>query len=377
MQQVAILGANGFIGARAVELFYLSNLCRVIPVVRSVSGLANIARFDLDWRLADALDQTRLSDAFKKCDAVVHCVAGDEKIIGGSINPVYMAAQAAGVRRLIYLSTASVHGQAPIPGTDETSPLSDKQPLPYNNAKVRAETQLSNLRARGEVEVVTLRPGIVTGPRSKRWAAGLADDLLSGKAYLIDNGAGICNSIYVDNLVHGIYLCLEGETKSVDQQAFILGDLEEVTWLDLYTRLAEALDIDANDIPRVTIPEFKSSLKDVIEDIRCSQTAQTILPAIPSKLKRMIKAAIKEATSSESTRPSAFASRQRPAPEVTLEMALLQSCRYKLPCTKAAKLLGYVPPVTFDQAMRRSIGWLSFADYPVKISCPSSTTNPQ
>jgi len=46
-------------------------------------------------------------------------------------------------------------------------------------------------------------------------------------------------------------------------------------------------------------------------------------------------------------------------------MALLQRCRWKLPSTKAARVLGYRPSVAFDEACRRSIGWLEFAGYPV------------
>ena len=108
----------------------------------------------------------RWSDALAGCDVLVHCVAGDAKTIVGAAGPAYAAAQRAGVRRLVYLSSGSVHGQAPAAGTDETTPLRDDQPIAYNNAKVRAERQLQKLRATGDVELVILRPGIVTGPRS-------------------------------------------------------------------------------------------------------------------------------------------------------------------------------------------------------------------
>ncbi len=53
------------------------------------------------------------------------------------------------------------------------------------------------------------------------------------------------------------------------------------------------------------------------------------------------------------------------APVVSLEMALLQSCAYKLPHDKARELLGYQPLYSFSEGMQRSIGWLSFVGYPV------------
>ena len=83
--------------------------------------------------------------------------------------------------------------------------------------KVRAEWKLRKLRQQGNVELVILRPGIVFGPRSQ-WTAGFADDLLKNEAYLVDGGHGICNSIYVDNLVHAIHLALTADSK-IDGEA--------------------------------------------------------------------------------------------------------------------------------------------------------------
>jgi hypothetical protein len=54
-----------------------------------------------------------------------------------------------------------------------------------------------------------------------------------------------------------------------------------------------------------------------------------------------------------------------PRPTPTLEMALLHQCQYKLPYTKAKKILGYEPIISFSEACRRSICWLAFANYPV------------
>ena len=190
MIKVAVVGANGFIGTRIVEMFTLNCFAEVRPVVQNYSSLARASRFNLDSRVADAFDQKALEAAFQGCDVVVHAVAGDIKTVLGTLRPVYGAAQKAGVHRLVYLSSASVHGQAPQPGTDEDSVLSDRQVLPYNNAKVRAERALSQLRSQGDVEIVILRPGIVFGPRSS-WVSNFADHLLSGNAALLNRGQGI------------------------------------------------------------------------------------------------------------------------------------------------------------------------------------------
>ena len=93
MLKLGVLGANGFIGSRLVETFHLEGLADVRPIVRNVSGVSRLARFDLDYHVGNALDRSSLRTAFKGCDVVVHAVAGDRKTILRSVERVYRAAQ--------------------------------------------------------------------------------------------------------------------------------------------------------------------------------------------------------------------------------------------------------------------------------------------
>lgn len=357
--KVGVLGANGFIGSRVVEMFHLGGLADVRPIVRSVPSLARASRFALDTRIADAFDRAALRKALEGCDAVIHAIAGDRRTILGTLKPVYDAARTAGVRRLIYLSSASVHGQAPPAGTHEESPLSDRQAFAYNNSKVRAEWMLRRLRSSGPVEVVRLRPGIVYGPRSQ-WTGGLADELLAGAACLIEGGEGICNGTYVDNLVHAIYLATKAA--GADGQAFLIGDLETITWRDFYRPIAEALGMDLTQVRRVTSRGLEPGDPEAGQLVRI-RGALSLLPGSVGSALRAIHAAWQAQRSSSSpwTRPVP------PELPVTMEKALLHQCRFKLPSTKAAKTLGYAPPVSFDEACRRSVGWLAFCGYPVVV----------
>ena len=364
MLKVAILGANGFIGSRTVEMLHLGGLAEVRPIVRNLSSLARLSRFELDGRVANACDRASLKAAFEGCDVIVHAVAGDRKTILGSLAPTYEAAQANGVKRLVYLSTASVHGQSPLPGTDENSPLSDRQPLAYNNSKVQAERQLLKLRQQGSVELVMLRPGIVFGPRSY-WTTSLADNLITGKAYLLNQGQGICNSIYVDNLVHAIYLALT--CSGADQQSFLVGDKERITWADFYRPIVEALGFELSQVPFITyqgeVPAPDFNFKEQIEAVLASKPSLAFLSLFPNRLRLAARAALEALFKAPRPSPDEFS---KPSPPVaTLEMSLLQGCQYQFPQTKAQKLLGYEPIVSFPEGCRRSIAWLAFAGYPI------------
>jgi nucleoside-diphosphate-sugar epimerase len=362
--KLAIIGANGFIGSRAVELFHLGGLAEVRPIVRSVNSLARLSRFDLDCRIADARDQPALCAALEGCDAVIHAVSGDPATILGSLAPVYLAAQQAGVERFIYLSSGSVHGQAPSPGTDESTPLDDRQPVVYNNAKVGAERRLLALRKTGAVELVILRPGIVVGPRSY-WISSFASSLLSGAAYLVNQGQGICNSIYVDNLIQAIYLA--ARVPLADGHAFLVGDTESISWADLYTPIADALGFDLRQVPNVEYVKPPRSRNNLIHGIWISDAASSMRTHVPKRLRRAFRAALIQETPPPSPWVDAAQSPARHSiPQATLEMALLYRCAYKLPHTKAKQMLGYEPTVPFVEACRRTIGWLEFSGYAVK-----------
>lgn len=365
MIKLGIIGANGFIGTRAVEAFHLGKFCRVIPVVRQFQSLARLSRFSLDWRIADATDEASLAAALTECDAVLCATVGNTDHIVGSAAAIYHAACRSGVKRLIYLSSAAVHGQCPALGSDETSPLSTSQPLEYNNAKVRAEARLQRLREKGDCEIVILRPGIVYGPRS-RWTAGIADQILTGTACLVEDGKGICNSIYVDNLLEAIKLALTAS--NVDRQCFLVGDRETVTWQDLYAPIAQAMGRQSSDIPRWHGPiDRQLTAFDVGAKARAAAPVQAILPLFPDRLKRSAKAALQTFFSEPEYSPW-MPPQKQVFVKPDLETFTLQQCRYKLPFDKAERILGYNPKIAFEEGCRRSIAWLKFAGYPVVTS---------
>jgi len=359
--RIAILGASGFVGSRLLEIFHLGELAELRPVVRSYSSLARLARFNLDWCVADGRDPEALKAAFAGCDAVVNLIAADPAIIVQNAAASYQAAQAAGVKRMVFMSSASVHGQAPVPGTDESSTLHTHHRFAYNNAKVRAERALAALRSKGNVELSILRPGIVYGPRS-RWVSDIADQLLSGTAYLINDGQGICNSIYVDNLIEAIRLALS--VPQADRQVFLVGDRERVTWRDFYQHLAVGLGRDLSCVQRLDPPLFETGLSESLNGLRVSKPVQALLPLVPSSLKQAVKGAIKGVN--ESPLPSPWSFLVKPGPQVTEEFSALHQCSVQLPSTKAETILGYQPILSFAEGMRRSLGWLRFAGYPVQ-----------
>jgi 2-alkyl-3-oxoalkanoate reductase len=358
--KVAVLGASGFVGGHVLRRLREAG-DEVRAVVRNRHSLPD----DPDRRCADACDVYALRDAITGCDYVVDAVLGTNDVIVGSLAPIYTAAEAVGIRRIVYISSGSVHGQLPAAGTDERSPLSVRHAFSYNNAKVRAERKLRTLRSRGTVEVVMLRPTIVFGPGS-RWVYDFADGLRDGTAYVVDGARGICNSIYVDNLAHAVRLALTAD--GVDGEAFLVGDAETVLWRDLYRPIAEAFGADFDAVPSFSPPIPKPTFKQLyVDPVRTSETAQTILTQLPRGLKNSLKLPVRlvarvvrrgAGSASASASSASSASIAPPGPSVSPEMAALHRCQWRLPNDKAARMLGYAAPVSFADGCRRSVEWL-------------------
>lgn len=357
--KIAILGANGFVGTRMVELW--RDRYDLRPVVRSFASLARLSRFDLDCAVADARNEEALKRALEGCDIVVHAVAGNADVVAGTAAPAYRAADALGVRRLVYISSASVHGQDPAPGTDELSPLSDNQWSWYNNAKVHAERHLLDARSKGKTETVILRPGIVWGPRS-RWVTDFVEALEKGRACVVDGARGVLNSIFVDNLIRAVELA--ATAGGVDRRAYIVQDSESVCWRDLYEPLCQAAGYSWSDVHDVSpYQPGPRRLVDRLERFRGSKTIQKVLPAVPRRVKRVGKAALYALP--EPVTPNQFALPSSQPPGVPEEMSRLYACQWRLPDDRARESFAYDSPVTFNEGLRLTIDWMNWAGYPV------------
>ncbi len=392
--RVSVLGANGFVGTRIVERWLgalgtgsarQATSYIPVPIVRSFPSLARLSRFDLECRIADGRDEEAMRKAFAGSEVVVHCVAGNADVVAGTSAPAYRAADAVGVRRMVYLSSASVHGQNPASGTDESTPLSAKQWSWYNNAKVHAERRLLAARGKGKTEVVILRPGIVWGPRS-RWVTDFVEATMKGEAYVVNGGTAILNSIFVDNLIQSVELAMD--VSGADREAFIVQDqpdfggsslevgteqsqskahgptVKAVCWRNLFAPLCLAVGGRWEGVGTLPPPEVaRPTTMDRIEGVRLSKAAQKTLPLVPSKLKRTGKAILRAWPSPVEV--STFALPIRRPPSVTEEMSRLQTCGWRLPDVKAREHLGYEPGTTFRDGLEITLDWLCAAGYPI------------
>jgi nucleoside-diphosphate-sugar epimerase len=352
--KIAVLGGSGFVGTRLLEKWLLNGSYQPHLVVSGPRSLARVARFPLpSWEQADIFDPHNLADAIRGCDAMVHAIVGNPQQITAAAAAAVEACRIAGVPRLVYLSSASVHGQSPPSGTNDHSRLRDDQPISYNNAKVRAERAL--LQKTTEVEVCILRPGIVYGPRCQ-WFSSLPNALSTRQAFLVDGGYGICNHIYVDNLIQAIELGITHP--GAPNGAFYVADDIALTWRDFYRPIAKALDFDIDDfVELAAAPLPKKSLSDKILWLKRLRITQEVLPRLSPRLKSAVKAGLKQYATPPFS--GGFALPGRATPIADWEISQLHTCTTRLPMDRAQEELGYKPSICADEGLERSARWLA------------------
>lgn len=246
MNRILLTGATGFVG-RAI-LARLSDDTRY--VVRSAFRGANqLNSSDESVEIGSIDSDTDWSLALSGVDFVIHAAArvhvmnsSDQEIEDyrsvnrdGTLKLAKQAA-AAGVRRLVFLSSAKVNGEMTRPGQSFSSTDTAMPADPYAVSKFEAETGLGRIAAETGLEVVIVRPPLVYGP-------GVGANFLK-LIRLVDSGmplpfGSIDNKrslVAVKNLADLVVHCLAAEKAS--GQTFLAGDGEDLSTPDLVRRIA-------------------------------------------------------------------------------------------------------------------------------------------
>jgi hypothetical protein len=200
----------------------------------------------------------------------------------------------------------------------------------------------------------------------------VGDQLWRGTAVLSNNGEGIANLVYVDNLVRMILVV--ATAPNGPSGFFNVADRETVSWSEYYRALAGRLGYGPTAVRLSPERKLRLSVGLVVE--WCSQQRPIIKTAknLPKLLMDIIKSILQKRTL---TKPTPYAHMGgRPAGRLYLSRKTweLQNTVRKLPADKIFRDYGKIDLVPFDQAVATTATWLRFAGFaplPV-LSMPAS-----
>ncbi len=198
---VLVTGGTGFIGARLVETL-VEQGAEVRVAVRNDRHAARVARFAVEQVVAD-LRAHELDDVVEGHE-IVFSLAYDFRRSGAANVALHRnladACARRGVRRFVHLSSIAVYDDWPSAKLDERS-ASDAPGSQYKMAKRAMEVDLVRRASAGTLPAAILQPTIVYGPFSAFWTDRFVARLLAGTIELPRNGLGLCNGVYVDDVV--------------------------------------------------------------------------------------------------------------------------------------------------------------------------------
>ena len=252
--RVCITGARGFVG-KALERRLGELGTGVLPVNREPIGVGEVA-FD------ELIGPSGKSSVLQTCSAVVHLAARVHVMNEESSDPLAefrrfnvdgtlrLARQAAeaGVRRFVFVSSIKVNGEHSQPGQPFTADEIPAPGDPYGVSKCEAEAGLRALSQETGMEVVIIRPPLVYGPGVKANFLAMMRWLQRGVPLPLGGVTANRRSlVFLDNLVDLIVTCIDHPAAA--KQAFLVSDDEDLSTAALLRRMAVALGRPARLIP--------------------------------------------------------------------------------------------------------------------------------
>ncbi|MBI1846932.1 MAG: NAD(P)-dependent oxidoreductase [Candidatus Rokubacteria bacterium] len=230
-----VTGAAGLVGSRVVRRLSAEGV-KVRAMARRPIDLGDAVTICL----GDVRDAAAVAEAVRGASLIVHCAAvlrsatRDEAMavnLAGT-RLVLEAALAGGCRRVIHISTISVHDLEGRDVVDESTPLVGHSDA-YAEGKAAAERAVWAAAERG-LEVTVLRPPAILGAHPTcYWTVRWPQQMAAGTFSLHGDGRYSLPYVHVDNLAQAVVLAARSE-RAVGQAYNVIDG--QTTWRELTDR---------------------------------------------------------------------------------------------------------------------------------------------
>ena len=255
--KVLVTGANGFVGREVLQRLNVMGGLQAVGSVRRAAGLTGTTIVEV----GDLTSQTDWSFTLAGADAVVHLAARVHVMhdtatdsltafravnVDGTLNLARQAA-VAGVKRMVFISTVKVNGESTWPGRAFTEVDAPNPQDAYGQSKHEAEQGLRELSAETGTEVVIIRPPLVYGPGVKANFATLMRAVQRGWPLPLGAVHNQRSLVALDNLVDFIVTCMTHPQAA--NQTFLVSDGHDLSTTELVRGMAQASGVPSRLLP--------------------------------------------------------------------------------------------------------------------------------
>lgn len=384
--RILVTGGTGFIGGRLVERLVVEYGADVRVLVKNFARAARIARFPIEMFPGDVNEPGEVERAIKGCEIVFHCAYGNtgspaqrKGVTVQGTESILQAALKNKAKRVVHVSTISVYGMTEDGDLDESAPRRRSNDV-YADSKLEAEKLVFEYFKKYGLPVAVIQPTIVYGPFGGSWTLNPINQLKSGRVILVEGGSGLCNAVYVDDVIQAMILAATRD--EAIGEAFLVSAEEPVTWREFYGAYERMLGIESTI--SMSLSEIKASKQRYIKEPGTIAQVRTALrehpdilrailqlPAVaraysvarvftPSPLQRRIRAALM--APSVSTRHHPLSSLEKPILPLTKARVDFFRAHTRVRIDKAKRLLGYEPSYAFEQGMSLSEMWVRYSN---------------
>jgi nucleoside-diphosphate-sugar epimerase len=216
--EILITGATGFLGRYLIPVLQERG-----DTVRALVLPNEDATWLKDRGVAIYLGDTRQPDALvepmRAAHGVFHLAAMTRMwrpmqeyhdVNVAATKNVCQAVLAAGVRRMVHVSSGVVYGLGIGQPAREDFPLA---PIyePYSVTKAEADKLILHMIAKEHLPAVVVRPGTIFGPGDSLNFGRIADRLCADRGLIIGSGENALTLVYVTDVIQGLLLAFDHE----------------------------------------------------------------------------------------------------------------------------------------------------------------------
>jgi nucleoside-diphosphate-sugar epimerase len=258
--KILVTGASGFVGEAVVFRLLRDKKFTPIAAARGatrLNGLCTVVPFELtDLKALPNLNDVQVvihaaARVHVMNETAVDALTEFRKVnVEGTLRLARRAAES-GVKRFIFISSIKVNGESTVLGKPFKANDFPAPADPYGVSKYEAEEALKQLSLDTGMEVVIIRPPLVYGPGVKANFLSMMRWLNKGIPLPLGAIRNRRSLVAIGNLVDLIVTCIDHPAAA--NQVFLVSDGEDLSTSQLLNRLSRAFGRRARLLP---VPEW-------------------------------------------------------------------------------------------------------------------------